>query len=138
MSHHGGSAHARQEPQIQRPWPISENHTTNPLPNSFCPGSRLIFRNLRVWLFRATSWHEGGIYNLRGEKYLGLEQFWGRAVRASMTRKSHGRFLIFGWFQICAFLLLTTRLPSKETMADVPKVKTAGETTQETKRATED
>src|SRR6266550_5328759 len=38
------------------------------------------------------SWHEGGIYIVLSGRYLRDEQFWGRAVRASLIRKSQGRF----------------------------------------------
>ena len=46
--------------------------------------------------FVPVSWHEGGIYIVLGETYLGDEQFWGRAVRASLIRKGQGRFLFPG------------------------------------------
>jgi hypothetical protein len=74
-----------------------------------------------AWLFRATAWHEGGIYNSRGQKYLELEQFWGRAVRASMTRKGHGRFSIFGVIlrNLGNKALLGHPIPFKEAMAEV-------------------
>src|SRR6266404_8493769 len=42
--------------------------------------------------FGPGSWHEGGIYIVLGGTYLRDEQFWGRAVRASLIRKSQGRF----------------------------------------------
>src|SRR6266513_1051523 len=38
------------------------------------------------------SWHEGGIYIVSSGTYLRGEQFWGRAVRAYLIRKSQGRF----------------------------------------------
>jgi hypothetical protein len=46
-----------------------------------------------LWPIGAIHWHQRGIYTFSLSKYLVVEQFWGRAVRASLIRKSQGRFL---------------------------------------------
>ena len=37
-----------------------------------------------VWPIGAIAWHEGVIYRKGDQNYIVLEQFWGRAVRASL------------------------------------------------------
>ena len=48
--------------------------------------------------FVPAGWHDGGIYIWTAEKYLVLEQFWGRAVRASHDSQGSGALLIWGLF----------------------------------------
>jgi hypothetical protein len=61
------------------------------------PGGEVVKAKSSPWLFRANSWHQSGIYIRTAAGYFVLEQFWGRAVRAPLTRRGQGRFLIVGF-----------------------------------------
>ena len=52
--------------------------------------------NFGKWLFRACVPLDSGVPMTLGFSYLAIEQFWGRAVRASRDSLNPGRFLFVG------------------------------------------